>query len=290
MWSDLPKNLKTVLGVAILGALCVAAAAFRLSFVALREVAEQPGLKFGVGNAWLLPIILDAALVVCEVILLGASMVRVRNRRGELEQYDRTVPFLLVVIFGAATIYFNVTRVPAELRPVTVLPPAASILMTVALAYLMKMLARISGADHIYEAPSALEPKPIVRKADVLEGEIVRGPDTSDGGYVMLPQVPPEAAKNQQALPPNGQNGTPDGAVPGGRAADQRAKVEAYLDALQANGRLDRSVTGRQVAQATGVSLRTAQPILAEYKALLGIPSGNNGGAKPSRRALHRRR
>jgi hypothetical protein len=177
MWSSLPKNLKTVLALAILGAVGVAAAAFRLSFIALREVASDPGLKFGKGNAWLLPIVLDAALVVSEVILLGASMVRVRNQRGELEPYDRTVPFVLVGIFGGATIYFNVTRVPAELRAVTVIPPAASILMTLALAYLMKMLARVSGADHIFEAPAELDPRQIVRSADVLQGEIVRGPD-----------------------------------------------------------------------------------------------------------------
>jgi hypothetical protein len=266
MWSELPKNLRTALALAILGAVGVAAAAFRLSFVALREVAEQPGLKFGRGNAWLLPIILDAALVVCEVILLAASMVRVRNKRGELETYDRTVPFLLVAIFGAATIYFNVTRVPAELRAVTVLPPAASILMTLALAYLMKMLARISGVDHIYEAPPALEPKRIVRKDDVLQGEILR-PDAS-GQADALVQVP---SSTTSVNPQTGQAGELSASDP----AAKRALMRMYLAEMTPaeSGR----ATGSSIVKAMkaiGVSVndREARRVLDEWKA------GQNGG------------
>src|SRR6266571_6937987 len=181
MWSELPKNLKTVLGLAIVGAIGVTAAGFRMSFIALREVASNPQLKFGRGNAWLLPVLIDFGLVASEVILLGASMVRVRNRKGELEAYDRSVPFLMVLAFGGASLYFNVTRVPADLRAVTVIPPAASMLMTVGLAYLVKMLARISGTDHIYEAPPLLEPRVLTRRGDVLDGEIVR-PDVGSVG------------------------------------------------------------------------------------------------------------
>jgi hypothetical protein len=243
MWSELPKNLKTALGLAILGATAVAAAAFRLSFIALREVASDPGLKFGKGNAWLLPIVLDAALVVSEVILLAASMVRVRNNKGELEQYDRTVPFLLVVIFGGATIYYNATRVPADLRSVTVIPPAASILMTIGLAYLMKMLARVSGADHVYEAPPLLDPRQITRRGDVLQGEIVRGPEVP--GYSPGPYGAPGADGQMPSWAPSQiqQTGQPSRLLDssGEQAeATKRRQVEAHLATLDSDqlGRL----------------------------------------------------
>jgi Protein of unknown function (DUF2637) len=303
MWSDLPRNLKTVLGLAILGAIGVAAAAFRLSFIALREVASDPQLKFGKGNGWLLPIAIDVALVVSEVILLGASMVRVRNKRGELEPYDRTLPFLLVAIFGGATIYFNVTRVPADLRAVTVIPPAASILMTLALAYLVKMLARVSGADHIYEAPPSLDPRQITRKADVLHGEILRGP--ADGasygrvppgvaGYGAGPQGPPGLDGQTPTWAPSqlAQNGQP--AVVGTWPIDQaeatkRRQVEAYLAALGGDqlGRLHqvgpraaaRELTGTLNGQGVQVSERYVQQIWDDWAAAQR-GSGRGGGRR----------
>jgi hypothetical protein len=276
MWSELPKNLKTVLGLAILGVIGVAAAAFRLSFIALREVASDPGLKFGKGNAWLLPIVLDAALVVSEVILLGASMVRVRNKKGELEQYDRTVPFLLVAIFGGATIYFNVTRVPSELRAVTVIPPAASILMTLGLAYLMKMLARVSGANHIYEAPPELDPRLIVRRGDVLQGEIVRGLEVpgyapgmygAPGAHGQMPSWAP--SQIQQTGQPYGNGELTE--------ATKRRQVEAYLaalgpDQLQRLAGLGPKAAARELTptlngQGLQVSERYVQQILDEFLA-----------------------
>jgi hypothetical protein len=295
MWSDLPRNLKTVLGLAVLGAVGVAAAAFRLSFVALREVAQDPGLKFGEHNAWMLPIAIDVALVVSEVILLGASMVRVRNKRGELEPYDRTLPFLLVLLFGGATIYFNVTRVPAHLRAVTVIPPAASILMTLALAYLMKMLARVSGADHLYEAPPLLDPRRIVRRDDVLYGEIVRGPDGAGplGAYGELAggQDPAAGSPGEQParwprsqIPQDGHGGVGNGDQ---AEATKRRQVEAFLAGLGAEqaGRLAslgpraaaREVTAALSGQGVQVSERYATRIVDEWAA---ARRGSGAGAR----------
>ena len=79
MWSSLPSNLRTVLGTALLLGLGVAAAAFTLSFFALRDAAQDPALAWGQGNAWLFPIGVDMALVFFEVLLLGASMVRIHD-------------------------------------------------------------------------------------------------------------------------------------------------------------------------------------------------------------------
>ncbi len=103
MWSRLPTNLRTILGCALVLGIGVTAAAFTLSFFALRAVASNPQLEFGKGHAWLFPIALDMALIFAEVLLLGASMVK---------DYNRAIPIMLVLAFGAGTLYFNVTRVP----------------------------------------------------------------------------------------------------------------------------------------------------------------------------------
>jgi Protein of unknown function (DUF2637) len=178
MWSSLPSNLRTVLGTALLLGIGVAAAAFTLSFFALREAAQDPALKFGSGHAWLFPIGVDMALVFFEVLLLGASMVRVQDR-GRVVQYPRAIPFVLVLVAAAGTLYFNATRVPAPVRPIALAVPVASILVTLGLAYLLKMLAAASGVEAIHLAPPPLEPHRIARNADVLHGELVRDPQAS---------------------------------------------------------------------------------------------------------------
>jgi hypothetical protein len=178
MWSTLPSNLRTVLGVALFLGIGVAAAAFTLSFFALRDAASDPMLQFGDGHAWLFPIGIDMALIFFEILLIGASMVRVQER-GQLVPYPRTVPFLLVVLSAAATLYFNGTRVPPQARPIALAVPVASILVTLGLAYLLKMLVRVSGADHVFEAPVASDPRKLVRSSDVVDGELVRADSTS---------------------------------------------------------------------------------------------------------------
>lgn len=180
MWSSLPSNLRTVLGSALVLGIGVALAAFTLSFFALREAAEDPALRFGSGHAWLFPIGIDAALVFFEVLLLGASMVRVTERGpgGEtrLVPYPRAIPFLLVLVAAAATLYFNATRVPEAVRPIALAVPVASILVTLGLAYLLKMLAAASGVEAIHLAPPPVGPRPIVRSNDVLHAQAVRVP------------------------------------------------------------------------------------------------------------------
>jgi hypothetical protein len=159
MWSSLPSNLRTVLGTALLLGLGVAAAAFTLSFFALRDAAADPALAWGAGHAWLFPIGVDMALVFFEVLLLGASMVRV-TEQDRVVQYPRAIPFLLMLVAAAGTLYFNATHVPTQVRPLALAVPVASILVTLGLAYLLKMLAAASGAAAIHLAPPALEPQP----------------------------------------------------------------------------------------------------------------------------------
>jgi hypothetical protein len=275
MWSSLPSNLRTVLGTALLLGLGVAVAAFTLSFFALREAAQDPALKFGAGHAWLFPIGVDMALVFFEVLLLGASMVRIQDH-GRVVQYPRAIPFLLVLVAAAGTLYFNATRVPTPVRPIALAVPVASILVTLGLAYLLKMLAAASGTEAIHLAPPALEFHRIVGNADVLHGELVRDPEvpgdpTGLYGAVGTGGQMPSWAPSQ--LGPNGQPAVGgDGELP---EATKRHQVEAYLVALGSDqlGRLTtlgpraaaRELTGALNGQGVQVSERYVQQIFDDW-------------------------
>jgi hypothetical protein len=273
MWSSLPSNLRTVLGTALLLGLGVAAAAFTLSFFALRDAAQDPALAWGAGHAWLFPIGVDMALVFFEVLLLGASMVRIHDH-GQVIQYPRAIPFLLMLVAAAGTLYFNATHVPERVRLIALAVPVASILVTLGLAYLLKMLAAASGAAAIHLAPPPLEPNRIVRAGDVLHGELVRDPQVPDGAPTPYGQVPSWAPSQLD------QNGHP-AAVGSGNGesseATKRHQVEAYLTALGPDqlGRLTtlgpraaaRQLTGTLNGQGIQVSERYVQQILDDWTA-----------------------
>jgi hypothetical protein len=291
MWSSLPSNLRTVLGTALLLGLGVAAAAFTLSFFALRDAAADPALAWGQGHAWLFPIGVDMALIFFEVLLLGASMVRIHDH-GQVVQYPRAIPFLLMLVAAAGTIYFNATHVPTPVRPLALAVPVASILVTLGLAYLLKMLAAASGAAAIHLAPPDQGPNRIVRASDVLHGELVRDPQVPSAPELFPPhpvygQVPSWAPSQP------GQNGQPavvSGAGGGEPSeATKRRQVEAYLAALGPDqlGRLTtlgpraaaRELTGTLTSQGMAVSERYVQQILDEWTAATHQPA--NGRRRP---------
>jgi hypothetical protein len=289
MWSSLPSNLRTVLGTALLLGVGVAVAAFTLSFFALRDAAQDPALGWGQGHAWLFPIGVDMALVFFEVLLLGASMVRVQDH-GRVVQYPRAVPFLLVLVAAAGTLYFNATHVPERVRPIALAVPVASILVTLGLAYLLKMLAAASGTEAIHLAPPALEPHRIVRRGEVLHGELVRDPEAPGG--VPGPSGPPGAWGQVPSWAPSqlDQNAQPavagDGELP---EATKRRQVEAYLAALGSDqlGRLAslgpraaaRELTGALNGQGVQVSERYVQQIFDDWTATARQPA--NGRRRP---------
>jgi Protein of unknown function (DUF2637) len=269
MWSSLPSNLRTVLGTALLLGLGVAAAAFTLSFFALRDAAADPALAWGSGHAWLFPIGVDMALVFFEVLLLGASMVRVHDH-GQIVQYPRAIPFLLMLVAAAGTLYFNATHVPTKVRPLALAVPVASILVTLGLAYLLKMLAAASGSAAIHLAPPATEPNRIVRHADVLQGELVR--DQVPGPYGLFPphpvygQVP---SPGQQQAP---QNGHGELAQP-----TKRAAVEMYLSRLgpqEVGVATGSSIVAALAAQGVPVEETYAGRILSEWRVNHPAPGG----------------
>ena len=141
-FSELPPSLRRILAIALLLTAAIGAGAFTLSFVALREVAAQPDAGWG-PLAFLFPLIIDGLLVAAEVVLVAASML------GR----ERLLPLAFVIGAGAVTIWFNITRVPAPVRPVTAIPPIASIAATILIAYLVKILAVALGKPLTYLPP-----------------------------------------------------------------------------------------------------------------------------------------
>jgi Protein of unknown function (DUF2637) len=280
MWSSLPANLRTVLGTALLLGIGVAIAAFTLSFFALRDAAQDPALKFGQGHAWLFPIGVDMALVFFEVLLLGASMVRIQDH-GKVVQYPRAIPFLLVLVAAAGTLYFNATRVPTPVRPIALAVPVASILVTLGLAYLLKMLAAASGTEAIHLAPPALEPNPIGRPGEVLHGELVRDPQVPGPDGQLPSWGPSQLGQNGQAAEAG------DGELP---EATKRQQVESYLAALDPGrlGRLTslgpraaaRELTGTLNSHGVRVSERYVQQILDDWTAATRQQTGGRGRSR----------
>jgi len=221
VWSNLPSHLRTGLGAALLLVVGVAVASFTLSFIALREVASNPAFGWG-QNAWIFPACVDMALVACEVVYVSVSMIRGVNP---------ALPFVLMVAFGAATVWFNVERVPAQWRMVTAIPPLAGIFMTLLIAYLLKVFARITGKAWHHEAP------PLAYGSLGVPGSPIQGavwrPDAAP--YAMGAPPPagwaPYGHLGSPAASTNGHSGNGAEALEGSDGT-KRALVDMYLSGL----------------------------------------------------------
>jgi hypothetical protein len=258
-WSELPTHLRTVLGAALLLVIGVAVASFSLSFIALREVASSPITGWG-RNAWIFPLCVDAALLASEVVLVGFSMIKGVNR---------AVPFFFMVLFGALTVWFNVARVPADWRLVTAVPPIAGIFMTMLIASLMKVLARVTGKTMQFEMPAA--------QAGYLmppQTTVVQLPDGSYGvpGSPFAGYGPgtlaPRSAFGQ--MPSSGQPGIPQIGHAEMPEEAKRRLVEMYLSGLTADQlgvATGSSVVVGVAALGVEIDERYARRILDEYKA-----------------------
>ena len=166
---------------------------------------------------------------------------------------------------------------PEQVRPLALAVPVASILVTLGLAYLLKMLAAASGAAAIHLAPPALEPNRIVRAGDVLHGELVRDPQAA-GPPELFPPHPVSGQSPSWGPSQPGQTAQP--ATDGDRElaeATKRHQVEAYLAALDPDqlARLTtlgpraaaRELTGTLTSQGMAVSERYVQQILDDWTA-----------------------
>ena len=199
MWSSLPSNLRTVLGTALLLGLGVAAAAFTLSFFALRDAAADPALAWGPGtpgcspsgSTW--PWSSSRSCSWAPPWSASPTTTGSSSTRGPSRSCSCWSP-------RPAPCTSTPPTSPTQVRPLALAVPVASILVTLGLAYLLKMLAAASGAAAIHLAPPALEPNRIVRTADVLHGELVRdpaGPRPARASSAVYGQLP--CAAQQQA-------------------------------------------------------------------------------------------
>jgi hypothetical protein len=259
-WSELPTNLRTVLGAALLLVIGVAVASFTLSFIALREVAANQVTGWG-RNAWIFPLCVDAALLASEVVLVGVSMIKGVNR---------AVPFTFMVLFGALTVWFNIERVPAQWRLVTGVPPVAGIFMTLLIAFLVKVLALALGKPMVYEAP----PPPQMASLGALQSTLVRLPDGSYGvpgspfpGYG-AGTFPPQGAFGQMPSPTGA--GNPQLGPAEIDDATKRRAVEMYLSHLTAEQlgvATASSIVVALAGQGMPIGESYAGRILSDYKA-----------------------
>ena len=191
-------------------------------------------------------------------------------------QYPRAIPFLLMLVAAAGTLYFNATHVPEQVRPLALAVPVASILVTLGLAYLLKMLAAASGAAAIHLAPPAAGAQPH-RPHQRRAPRRARPRPQAPGPYGQVPSWAPSQLD---------QNGQP--AVAGGDdrelpEATKRHQVEAYLAALGPDqlGRLTtlgpraaaRELTGTLNGQGLQVSERYVQQILDDWTATTRQPA-----------------
>ncbi len=259
-WSELPTNLRTVLGAALLLVIGVAVASFSLSFIALREVASNSVTGWG-RNAWIFPLCVDMALLASEVVLVGVSMIKGVNR---------AVPFVFMVLFGALTVWFTVARVPDDWRLVTAVPPVAGIFMTLLIAFLLKVLAKALGKTMVYEAP----PMPQAGYLMAPQTTVVQLPDGSYGvpgspfpGYG-AGTFPPQGAFGQMPSSEGVRN--PQIGHAEIDDATKRRAVEMYLSHLTADQlgvATASSVVVALAGQGMPIGESYAGRILSDYKA-----------------------
>jgi Protein of unknown function (DUF2637) len=263
MWSALPSSLRTVLGSALLLVIGVAVASFALSFVALREVAGNPVTGWG-AYAWVFPLCVDAALLASEVVLIGASMVRGTNR---------AIPFVMMVAFGALTIWFNTVRVPPAWRVVTATPPAAGIAMTLLIAFLLKLLARSTGTAWEHAPPPPAYGS-IGGYGSPIQGAVWR----PDAYPAQMP--PPWAPYGQMPSPATSNNGhpAPSMEIPEGVKRD---RIRAYLSRLSGRPEALAIATGSSVVEGVQheegvtVSIREASRELDTFRDAQPKPARN---------------
>jgi Protein of unknown function (DUF2637) len=236
MWERLPQHLRAGLVLSVIALIGAAAGGFLLSFVALREVAGNH-ITGWTDYAWVFPVTTDFGLVACEVTFLTLSMMRGTG-------LQQIVVGFFMLVFGAFTIYFNTSRIPADMaqwRMVTGAPPAFGIVLTLIFAILLKAFVRHIGKDWAVSGGNEqVGDRGVVRgyiERDVPEVETSSGP-RSNGS---LPRRPARV----QALAKSGYGA-------------KRMRVQDYL---AKNG------TGEnpgKVARKLGVSERYVKDIMRE--------------------------
>jgi hypothetical protein len=114
----------------------LAAAAFLLSFDALKHLAATNGIP--TGKSWIYPAIVDGAIIVFSLSVLQASLNRQRT----------TYPWALVAVFTAMSVILNIVHAPNSFlsRVLAAIPPVALFLSFELLMGQIKGIVQRSGA------------------------------------------------------------------------------------------------------------------------------------------------
>jgi Protein of unknown function (DUF2637) len=264
-FSELPAHLRAILVVALLATIAIAVGAFVVSYAALWDLARESGVVDR-PVAWVWPLLVDAMLIVAELAFVAAAAVGA----------NRLLPAVFMVVLGAASIWFNLIRAPADqgVRLVAAVPPAVSIGSTILIAFLVKILAAAMGRPLTYLPPP---PPAAGLLGGPLPGVIYR-PDAA-GWNVPNPGLPagwPQGPSGQSRaghhLPENRHNGQPGLAAGGGggpAGQTKRQRIEEYLDWLgpqELQNLTVRELTAELASQGLEVTERYVKQILDQQR------------------------
>ena len=229
----------------------------RVVVLRLRDAAADPALAWGQGHA-AVPHRRRHGPGLLRGPALGASMVRITG--GRVIQYPRAIPFLLMLVAAAGTLYFNATHVPTPVRPRPGRTggqhpghPRAGVSAEDAGR-------RLRGRRHPPRSP-ALELNRIIRTSDVLHGEARPRPHSPR---------PAQASRRLRALAlaaSTTSSGSPKRTRELGEAT-KRQQIEAYLAGL--DGQLATTTRSQVAAELTArgmpVDETYAGRILGEWR------------------------
>jgi hypothetical protein len=217
----------------------VAAAAFFLSFEAIRAFAKHSG-GIAPEHAWLAPLLVDSFIFVASAAdLWFAATGTARDAHGAWQRLVAALPKLLLAVAAGGSFALNVAHAPAHLgaRVVAALPPAALVLTFEILLVIVRraVAARIA---RLSSHPAALA-----------SGQPPGTPATVSSGQ-LAPTIPPTPARPTSM--PAASSGR------GQAAAARLAEVRAlYLDGV---------TVGEQIARRLDLPPSTTRRLLATVK------------------------
>jgi len=200
----------------------LAAAAFWLSFGALRDLAVQQGIAPDV--AWLYPAIIDGAIIVFSLSVVQVSLA------GERPRY----PWVLVGVFTALSVMLNILHAAATLLPklMAAIPPVALFLSFELLMNQIKWAARRQSLGQtVAELETAIATLQTERSR--LEGEITSATTTLKSKHEALRVVGLKLSQREETnttrknpgVLPAGSNGQADETLKTDKAKAQRGRT-----------------------------------------------------------------
>jgi uncharacterized protein DUF2637 len=237
------------------GVLGIGAAAFLLSYDALHSLALASGVRPGLARIW--PGVLDGFIVVATLTVVAAK------RASRSTWY----PWVLVVLFSAASVAFNILHAlgqslaPADLVAALVfaMPPVALVLAT------HLLLQQGVWRRQQTRAAAAIGEPVTANAAPPAAGSTVRPVDvrTPEPESVSTPS----RATGEPPAPPVRQPGAAD-------AATRDRAQRLYAEATAAG----RKLTGADLGRALGTSDSYGRLLLREFRTSEAAPGNGNSG------------